>query len=164
MCVSGYSAGTKFTITPPSKVYATLGSDVYFRWKLSFGNDQDRKNFDDIVWGEVNARKRIIDKYMSILKDGKPYVNTGLSKNLQDRLDVSANLTQTACNVEFVLKNFIADDTKITYGCTAQVFGDYIRNGPIHLNIAGKVHFTGLLFSSNTNNRKRKLLEQVRKA
>ena len=146
MCVSGYSAGTKFTITPPSKVYARLGSDVHFRWKLLFGNDKDRKDFDDIVWGEVDERNRIIDKYISILKDGKPYVNTGLSRNLQDRLDVSANLTQTACNVEFVLKNFIADDTKITYGCTAQVFGDYIRNGPIRLGIAGKVHFIDLLF------------------
>lgn len=146
MCVSGYSAGTEFQITPPSKVYATLGSDVHFRWKLSFANDKDRTDFDGIVWGHMNERKRIIDKYISILQQGKPYLNTGLSKSLQDRLTVSANLTQTFCNVEFVLKNFIADDTKTTYGCTAEVFGTFIRDGPIDLGIAGKVHFTGLLF------------------
>lgn len=94
----------------------------------------------------MNERKRIIDKYISISQKGKPHPNTGLPKSLLDRLTVSANLTQTVCNVEFVLKNFIADDTKTTYGCTAEVFGDFIRDGPIDLGIAGKVHFTGLLF------------------
>lgn len=133
---AGYSAGTKFTINPPSKVYATLGSDVHFRWKLSFGNDQDRKDFDGIVWGHVNERKEIINKYISISGQGQSHLNTGLLKSLQDRLTVSANLTQTACNVEFVLKNFIADDTKTIYGCTAEVYGDYIRDGPIDLGIA----------------------------
>ncbi|KAK2573700.1 hypothetical protein P5673_001386 [Acropora cervicornis] len=33
-------------------------------------------------------------------------------------------------------KNFIADDTKTTYGCTAEVYGNFIRDGPIHLDIA----------------------------
>ena len=146
MCVSGYSARTRFIITPPSKVYATLGSDVHFRWKLSFANDKDRKDFDGIVWGHVNERKKIINKYISISDQGNPHPNTALPKSLLDRLTVSANLTQTACNVEFVLKNFIADDTKTTYGCTAEVYGDFIRDGPIDLGIAGKVHVTGLLF------------------
>ena len=146
VCVSGYSAGTEFKITPPSKVYATLGSDVHFRWKLSFANDKDRNDFDGIVWGHMDERKRIIDKYISMSHQGKPHPNTGLSKSLLDRLTASANLTQTFCNVEFVLKNFTADDTNTTYGCTAEVYGDFIRDGPIDLGIAGKVHFTGLLF------------------
>ncbi|XP_067057727.1 hemicentin-1-like isoform X2 [Acropora muricata] len=131
-----YSAGTKFIINPPSKVYATLGSDVHFRWKLSFGNDQDRKDFDGIVWGHMDEREKIINRYISISQQGKPHPNTGLPKSLLDRLTVSANLTQTFCNVEFVLKNFIADDTKTTYGCTAEVYGDFVRDGPIDLGIA----------------------------
>jgi len=133
-------------ITPPSKVCATLGTDVHFRWKLSFGNYQDRNDFDGIVWGHMNERKKIINKYISISQQGKPHPNTRLSRSLQDKLSLRTTPKRPATWTSLVLKNFIADDTKTTYGCTAEVYGNFIRDGPIHLDIAGKVHFTGLLF------------------
>ena len=165
MCVSGYSAGTNFTITPPSKIYAILGRHVYFRWKLSFGNAKDITKFSSIVWGTVDESNNIIDKYVTISKRGKSVVkNPQLSQNLRSRLHGSMNFTQSlrAYNVEFVLKNFIAGDKNLKYGCAAEVDYEFIRRGPIRLDIAGKDHFIDLLFL--TNSRKRKVLELVPKA
>lgn len=148
MCVSGYSAGTNFTITPPSKIYAILGKDVYFRWKLSFGNDKDITKFSEIVWGEVDESNNMLDKYVTISNKGKSVVNTGLRPNLKSRVHGSMKLTQNprAYDVEFVLKNFAAGDTNLNYGCAAEVNYDFIRRGPIRLDIAGKDHFIDLLF------------------
>ncbi|XP_074633271.1 uncharacterized protein LOC141892038 [Acropora palmata] len=84
----------------------------------------------------MNERKKIINKYISISQQGKPHPNTRLSRSLQDKLSLRTTPKRPATWTSLVLKNFIADDTKTTYGCTAEVYGNFIRDGPIHLDIA----------------------------
>ena len=141
--VSGYSPNTKFTKTPPSTVYGVLGRHVYFRWKFSFADSKDRSDFESVIWGETNTRNRIVDKYITVFPDGRWEVNPTLKPKLKARLAVSVvNITQSECNVEFVLKNVVKEDTQPTYGCEVKIFLDEKKDGPIQLAMAGKIQFT----------------------
>jgi len=129
--------GTKFTQEPPGKVFGNLGYDVSFHWKFAFGDDQDWADFEEIVWGRTENNDRITDKYITVYKNEKNSTNSRLPYSLQARLAVSANISRHGCDLVFVLKNVSSSDELTTYGCTAKVYGDNFRSGPITLVIQG---------------------------
>lgn len=144
LSAEGYSPNTKFTKTPPSTVYGVLGRHVYFRWKFSFADSKDRSDFESVIWGETNTRNRIVDKYITVFPDGRWEVNPTLKPKLKARLAVSVvNITQSECNVEFVLKNVVKEDTQPTYGCEVKIFLDEKKDGPIQLAMAASPQITG---------------------
>ncbi|XP_068734303.1 uncharacterized protein [Montipora capricornis] len=146
LSAEGYAAGTKFTGTPRPNLYAVPGRDVYFRWKFSFASVQDRSELDSVIWGQTDHKHRISNKYMTVEVSHvvKEHVNSALTPTLRDRLAVSfVNITQSECNVEFVLKNVDKEDTKRTYGCTVQLLDMDMRHGPIRLTMAASPQITG---------------------
>ena len=116
-----------------------LGYDVTFHWTFSFAVDKDWNDFTQIYWGMTDNSKRVTDKYMTVLKDGRAIVNYQLKPvSLQSRLGVTKNISKDRCILDFVLKNVTRRDASLAYGCTATVFGIHIWNGPIYLALRGK--------------------------
>ena len=129
--------GTKFTQQPPSKVFGNLGYDVSFHWKFAFGDDQDWADFEEIFWGRTDNNNKIRDKYIAVEKNGKISYNRRLVPSLQSRLAVTGNVSRRVCDLVFVLNNVSSSDELITYGCTAIIYGDEFRSGPLTLVIQG---------------------------
>ena len=66
--------------------------------------------------------------------------NPELDTSIKSRTSWTGNVTRHRCEQMFVLRNVSkADET--TYGCTALVFGDHVRSGPINLAVYGKSHY-----------------------
>ena len=130
--------GTKFTREPPPTVFGNLGSDVTLHWKFEFGNNQDWDKFEEIFWGETDNNDRIRNKFITVSKDKKKTYNSKIPSSLQSRLGVTGNISRQGSNLMFVLRNMTRSDALITFGCTAIVYGDDFRSGPIKLAIQGK--------------------------
>ena len=137
-------SSTKFTKVPPKIIVAEEGSDAKFHWRLSFDpGSMDRSHFLGIVWGMSDGDK-IRDKYITVLPDGTTSKkNRQHSWNERQRWGVSGNITKTETNQVFVLKSVTKSDTEKTFACRADVWGDWISSGPIHLELKGKVHSFG---------------------
>ena len=137
-------SSTKFTKVPPKIIVAEEGSDAKFHWRLSFDpGSMDRSHFLGIVWGMSDGDK-IRDKYITVLPDGTTSKkNRQHSWNERQRWGVSGNITKTETNQVFVLKSVTKSDTEKTFACRADVWGDWISSGPIHLELKGKVHSVG---------------------
>lgn len=95
-----------------------------------------------MYWGETDDNDIIKNKYTTVLFDGRVSQNGGLDSSVQSRLSVSGNITSTSTNQEFLLQNVTIYDIRKTYGCTASVYGDWFRSGPIRLVLQGKFYFT----------------------
>ena len=142
--------GTGFTQQPPNRVFGNLGSDVIFSWTVSFGDQQDRTQFDELYWGKTDNNDRIRDKYQTVNKDGTVLINSNLQpRSLQFRLRVNKTINQKKCSVQFVLRNVTRLDALITYGCTAVIYGEDFRSGPINIVIQGKIHLRFLTSHAN---------------
>jgi len=128
---------TTFTEEPPGTVFGNLGSDVTFHWKFEFGNDQDWNDFDEIFWGTTDNNNKIRNKYITVFKNGKTLKNRELSDSLQSRVGVAGNISKHGCNLTFELRNVTRADERITYGCTAKIYGNWYRRGPVILVIQG---------------------------
>lgn len=150
-CLLSEHKDTKFTITPPYEVFASLGADAIFHWKFSFGDWDDWNHFDEIYWGQTDSGKNIKDKYLTVKKDGKVSVNDKLSKEFQSRLGVIPNITQLECDLRFVLRNVTREDEAKFYGCKAIVYGVDYKDGPRRLVIQGKFCYHKKLPFSNSN-------------
>ena len=133
--------GTKFTKEPPGTVFASLSSNAIFSWEFSFGTTQDWRNFEKIVWGKTDA-DQIQNKYITILKNGITAVNPSLSDSFQSRLNWTGNISQNGCQMQFILKNVTKLDETRTYGCTAFVFGQDYRSGPIKLAVVSEYEYS----------------------
>jgi len=131
----GQHPGTKFTQEPPGKVFGNLGYDVSFHWKFAFGDDQDWADFEEIFWGRTDNNDKIRNKYIAVGKNGKISYNRRLAPSLQSQLAVTGNVSRRGCDLVFVLNNVSSSDELTTYGCTAIVYGDAFRSGPITLVI-----------------------------
>ena len=143
-CLSEH-ANAKFTVVPPPTVFGILGSDVSFLWKFSFGNRNDWSTFEQIYWRQTVNNDRIKNKYLAVKKDESVELNDRLPSSLKSRLNVTKTINQHGCSVQFVLQNVTWSDENRTYGCTAMVYGEEFKKGPIILDIQGESHFR-LLF------------------
>ena len=152
-CLSEH-ANTKFTVVPPPTVIGILGSDVSFHWNFSFGDWNDWSTFEQIYWGQTDNNDRIRNKYLTVKKDESIEFNDKLPSSLKSRLNVTKTINQHGCSVHFVLQNLTWSDGDHTYGCTAIVYGDEFKKGPIRINIQGKAHFRLLfVFSLEQDNK-----------
>lgn len=148
---AGLNSGTRFTKEPPPKLFFTADSDVKFHWTFAFGDEHDHSLFEEIIWGQTDSNK-IRNKYLTVSSDEQVYHNKreALPSSFQSRLDVKGNITKTRANFVFILKDATSADTEITYGCTAIVYGEWFRSGPIKLVLAVHpsitIHTNALIF------------------
>ena len=91
--------------------------------------------------GSIGGNDRIKERYLLVKKDESVQLNDRLAS----RLNVTKTINQHGCSVQFVLQNVTWSDEDHTYGCTAVVYVDVFREGPIRLDIQGESHFR-LLF------------------
>ena len=139
--LSSVHYGTKFTKEPPRTVFANLGSDATFHWKFAFGDQTDWEDFEEIIWGRTDNNDKLRDKFITVYEYGQNKKNTEIqARTLKSRLSVSGNVTQQGSNLVFMLRNVSRQDEKMTFGCTAVVWGEWFRSGPIQLDVQGKVH------------------------
>lgn len=148
-CIAGLNSATKFTKIPPSKIFAVEGSDITFQWELNFGDLQDWKKFEQIYWGKTDGNDHIRNKYITVAKSWNGGLNPTLKDSVKSRTSWIGNVTQDRCKQKFVLRNVSKAD-QTTYGCTAIVYGDEIRSGPINLFVHDPVPPT-LTGRSNAN-------------
>jgi len=130
--------GTKFTKVPPRMLYVPLGSAARFHWEFKFGDLTDWKNFDEISWGKT-YNKYLRTKYITLVKQsGNLQMNPILDDSVKSRANWIGNITQQqGCRIVFILKNVSKSD-QTTYGCTSSIWGEEIRDGPIHLVVTGE--------------------------
>ena len=108
-----------------------------FQWELKFGDLQDWNDFEQIYWGKTDGSVFIKNKYITVAKSWNGGFNPTLDKSVKSRAGWIGNVTQHGCKQVFILRNVSKAD-EITYGCTAIVYGDDIRSGPIKLFVHGK--------------------------
>ena len=100
---------------------------------------QDWRDFEQIIWGKTDGNDHIRDKYITVAKSNGGF-NPTLVNSVKSRVGWIGNVTRHRCEQMFVLRNVSkADET--TYGCTALVYGDRVRSGPINLAVYGKSHY-----------------------
>ena len=125
---------------PPRTVYGILNGNVVFHWKFAFGNINDRVNFQGIIWGETYG-ETIINKYITVDKNGQETINPQLGETLKTRLSVTSNTSQHECSWKFVLKKAKRDDERITYGSEIDVEGDILGDGPIRIILQSELNY-----------------------
>ena len=128
---------TKFTEEPPDNVSATLGSTVTLTWKFSFGSSQDRNDLEQFYWGTTDSNEYIRNKYITIVNAVQWHVNPSLKQSIKSRIGWSGSIGRKRCTLKFTLINVVKSDED-TFGCTAVVFGDEIRSGPVQLIVLSK--------------------------
>ena len=129
---------TKFTKKPQDTVYARLGSDVVFQWAWVFGDAQDWTNFEQIIWGgETDKHGNIGNKYITIGNDLKLWFNPSLPDYVKSRANWTGTVSRAGCRQKFILRNVTRLD-ETTYGCTAVMYGETIKSGPIRLVVLSK--------------------------
>ena len=119
-------------------LYVPLGSAARFHWEFKFGDLTDWKNFDEISWGKT-YNKYLRTKYITLVKQsGNLQMNPILDDSVKSRANWIGNITQQqGCRIVFILKNVSKSD-QTTYGCTSSIWGEEIRDGPIHLVVTGE--------------------------
>ena len=131
------NAGTKFTKEPPNTLYVPLGSAARFQWELTFGDSKDWSNFEEIIWGKTDNNDHLRTKYIVIEKRGLLF-NPTLHPSVSSRAHWTGNISQhQGCQIAFILKNVSKPD-QTTYGCSATIWGESLRNGPVNLVVTGK--------------------------
>lgn len=129
---NGKSPGTKFTKTPPNPLYVPLGSTARFKWEFTFGDSKDWGKFFQIIWGKTdNSYSHMRTKYITVVKDGGIFFNSALDYSIRSRAKWNGNISQQqGCQIEFLLKNVSKSD-QTTYGCTTDLAGEPVKDGPI---------------------------------
>jgi len=126
--------GTQFTKVPPRTLYVPLGSAARFHWEFKFGDATDWKYFDEIIWGKTDNNQYLRTKYITLVKkSGNFQLNPIIDDSVKSRAHWTGNITQQqGCQLTFILRNVSKSD-QTTYGCTASIWGEEIRDGPINL-------------------------------
>lgn len=132
------TAGTKFTMEPPSTLHVVGSSARFHEWELVFGDLKDWNDFEQIAWGKTDNRVFIKTKYITIDVISGNLSNLTLYASVKSRASWAGNCSrQQGCQVVSILKNVSKLD-ETTYGCTTIVWSDHIRNGPVNLVVTGE--------------------------